>query len=146
MTPTELEQALIDSVSAEIKLWVEEMPQLKTGYDYETRFTERMRKVGQLLLQTSVGNEGKNRDKKKMLLHKKQMTPTELEQALMSSVAAEIKLWVEEIPQLKTGYDYETRFTERMRKIGQLLLQTSVGREGKERDKKKLQATLDISE
>ena len=64
MTPTELEQALIDSVSAEIKLWVEEMPQLKTGYDYETRFTERMRKVGQLLLQTSVGNEGKNRDKK----------------------------------------------------------------------------------
>ena len=74
------------------------------------------------------------------------MTRTELEQALMDSVAGEIKLWVEEIPQLKTGYDYETRFTERMRKIGQLLLQTSVGNEGKERDKKKFQATLDISE
>ena len=42
MAPTELEQALIDSVAAEIKLWVEEMPPLKTGYDYETRFTERM--------------------------------------------------------------------------------------------------------
>ena len=81
-----------------------------------------------------------------MFLPKKQMTRTELEQALMSSVATEIKLWVEEIPELKTGYDYETRFTERMRKIGQLLLQTSVGTEGKERDKKKFQATLDISE
>ena len=74
------------------------------------------------------------------------MTRTELEQALMDSVAGEIKLWVDEMPQLKTGYDYETRFTERMRKIGQLLLQTSVGNEGKERDKKKFQATLDISE
>lgn len=81
-----------------------------------------------------------------MFLQKKHMTPRELEEALMSSVAAEIKLWVEEIPELKTGYDYETRFTERMRKIGQLLLQTSVGTEGKERDKKKLQATLVISE
>lgn len=71
------------------------------------------------------------------------MTPSELEQSLMSSVAAEIKLWVEEIPHLTTSYDYETRFTEHMRKIGQLLLQTSVGSEGKERDKKKLQAPLD---
>ena len=55
----------------------------------------------------------------------------------MSSVATEIKLWVAEIPDLKTGYDYETRFTERMRKIGQLLLQTSIGNAGKSRDKKK---------
>ena len=73
------------------------------------------------------------------------MTPTGLEQVLIDSVATEIKLWVEEIPQLKTCYDYETRFTEQMRKIGQLLLQTSVGNEGKTAIKKS-QATLDISE
>jgi hypothetical protein len=74
------------------------------------------------------------------------MSTQDLEQALMNSIAGEIRLWASEIPELATGYDYETKFTERMRNVAQILLQTSVGREGKERDKKKLQATLEKSE
>ena len=71
------------------------------------------------------------------------METKELTKVLLSSIEAEIQQWAEECNHIDNGYDYETRFTERVRTINQILLQKSVEMKGKGRDKKKSRPTLE---
>lgn len=74
------------------------------------------------------------------------METKELTKVLLSSIEAEIQSWAEESQHINNGYDYETKFTERIRTINQILLQQSVEMKGKGRDKKKSTPTLEQSE
>jgi len=65
------------------------------------------------------------------------METNELASVLLKSVASEINLWAEECGTITNGYDYESRFTERVRTINRILLEKSVELKGKARDKKK---------
>lgn len=65
------------------------------------------------------------------------METKELAKELLSSIESEITLWASECNQIDNGYDYESQFIERMRKIGQILLEQSVAMNGAQRDKKK---------
>jgi hypothetical protein len=65
METKSLDEVLQDSIAAELKLWSEEQSSLKTSHDYETAFTARARRINQLLLQVSVSDGCKERDKKK---------------------------------------------------------------------------------
>lgn len=71
------------------------------------------------------------------------METQELTKVLLSSIEAELRQWAEESGHIDNGYDYETRFTERVRAINQILLQKSVEMKGKGRDKKKSTPTLE---
>lgn len=73
------------------------------------------------------------------------MESKELAQALSASIAEELQQWASEIPNLTNAYDYENQFSQRIKKISQLLLQTSVESNmlSKERDKKKSKVSLD---
>lgn len=68
------------------------------------------------------------------------MDITELKRALLSSIEQEVEEWAKESQSLSTSYEYESQFTERVRKINNILLQTSVDSLCKERDKKKFKA------
>ena len=71
------------------------------------------------------------------------METKELTQVLLSSIESELHLWAEESQKINNGYDYETKFTQRVRAINQILLQKSVEMKGKQRDKKKSTPALE---
>lgn len=71
------------------------------------------------------------------------METNELAQALSLSIASELQLWAEESQTLYTSYDYESKFAERIQKINNILLQTSVDSLCKDREKKKCKAVTD---
>ena len=70
------------------------------------------------------------------------METNELAQALSLSIVAELQLWAAESQTLYTSYDYESKFAERIQKINNILLQTSVDSFCKEREKKKYKAVM----
>ena len=71
------------------------------------------------------------------------MEPKEMTQVLLTSIASELHLLAAESQTITNGYDYETKFAERVRAINQVLLQTSVEMKGKQRDKKKSTPALE---
>lgn len=71
------------------------------------------------------------------------METKEITQVLLSSIERELGLWAEESQKINNGYDYETKFAERVRVINQILLQKSVEMKGKQRDKKKSTPALE---
>ena len=56
---------------------------------------------------------------------------------LQSVIAEELGLWINEIPTLTNGYDYENTFIKRVQKINNLLLEASIDNTCSQRDKKK---------
>lgn len=64
METKELTKILLSSIEAELQTWAEESQHINNGYDYETKFTERVRAINQILLQKSVEMKGKGREKK----------------------------------------------------------------------------------
>lgn len=71
------------------------------------------------------------------------METSGLKDLLLSSIENELSLWAAESESLKTSYEYESQFIERVRRINNILLQTSVDSLCKDRDKKKSKAVLD---
>jgi len=67
----------------------------------------------------------------------KTMDTKQLTDTLLSSIESEVQLWATESQTLHNSYDYESKFSERIQKINNILLQTSVDSLCKEREKKK---------
>lgn len=65
METNQLAQALSASISSELQLWAEESQTLHNSYDYESKFAERIQKINNILLQTSVDSFCKEREKKR---------------------------------------------------------------------------------
>jgi len=68
METNALTKVLLNSIEAEVNLWAEECGTITNGYDYESRFIERVRVINRILLEKSVELKGKTRDKKKSTL------------------------------------------------------------------------------
>ena len=64
-TTTAITKILLASIESEVQLWAEECGTISNGYDYESKFTERVRAINRILLEKSVEMRGKGRDKKK---------------------------------------------------------------------------------
>lgn len=71
------------------------------------------------------------------------METNQLAQALSLSIASELELWAQESQTLNNSYDYESKFAERIQKINNILLQTSVDSLCNERKKKRFKAVTD---
>lgn len=65
MEKEQLKQAMLTAISEEVSQWAEESQQIKDGYEFENRFLERMRTIGKILMEQSVGNVPKSRNQKK---------------------------------------------------------------------------------
>ena len=64
METTALTKILLESIETEVQLWAEECGTISNGYDYESKFIERVRIINRILLEKSVEMKGKSRDKK----------------------------------------------------------------------------------
>ena len=64
METTVLTKILLTSIESEVQLWAEECGTISNGYDYESKFIERVRTISRILLEKSVEMKGKTRDKK----------------------------------------------------------------------------------
>ena len=59
-----LTKELLNSIESEVNLWAQECGSITDGYDYETKFIERVRNINRILLEKSVEMKSKTRDKK----------------------------------------------------------------------------------
>lgn len=64
METTSLTKELLNSIESEVNLWTLECGGITNGYDYETKFMERVRNINRILLEKSVEMRSKTRDKK----------------------------------------------------------------------------------
>jgi len=69
MEKEELKQAMLSAISKEVEQWAEESQQIKDGYEFEDRLLLRMRTIGKILMEQSVGNVPKSRNQKKNFTH-----------------------------------------------------------------------------
>jgi len=65
MEKEKLKQAMLSAMSSEVEQWAEESQQIKDGYEFEDRLLLRMRNIGKILMEQSVGNVPKSRNQKK---------------------------------------------------------------------------------
>ena len=64
METAALTKILLSSIESEVQLWAEECGNISNGYDYESKFIERVRAINRLLLEKSVEMKSNTRDKK----------------------------------------------------------------------------------
>ena len=64
METTSLTKELLKAIESEVNLWAQECGTITNGYDYETKFIERVRNINRILLEQSVEMKSKTRDKK----------------------------------------------------------------------------------
>lgn len=64
METTLLAKELLKSIESEVNLWSVECGSITDGYDYESKFIERVRNINRILLTKSVEMKSKTRDKK----------------------------------------------------------------------------------
>ena len=69
METKELTKILLSSIEAELQQWAEESQQIKDGYEFEDRLLVRMRTIGKILMEQSVGKVPKSRNEKKSSTH-----------------------------------------------------------------------------
>ncbi len=65
MEKEQLKQAMLIAIAHEVEQWAEENQQIKDGYEWEDRFLIRMRTIGKILMEQSVGKVPKSRNQKK---------------------------------------------------------------------------------
>lgn len=65
MEKEKLKHAMFSAISNEVDQWAEESQQIKDGYEYEDRLLLRMRNIGKILMEQSVGKIPKSRNQKK---------------------------------------------------------------------------------
>jgi len=76
------------------------------------------------------------------------MEKEELKKAMHLSISKEVEQWAEESQQIKDGYEFEDRLLLRMRNIGKILMEQSLGRVPKSPNQKKIHTcvgTLEVS-
>ena len=68
---------------------------------------------------------------------RKTMEKGELKAAMLSAITQEVEKWAEESQTIKDGYEYEDTLLLRMRNIGKILMEQSIGKIPKSRNQKK---------
>ena len=69
MEKEQLKQAMLTAISKEVEQWAEESQQIKDGYEFEERLLLRIRTIGKILMEQSVGKVPKSRNEKKSSTH-----------------------------------------------------------------------------
>lgn len=64
MEKEQIKQEMKAAVCAEIEQWMEEKGSIQDGYEFEERLLQRVRNIGRVLMQKSVGEVPGNRNKK----------------------------------------------------------------------------------
>lgn len=64
MEKEQIKQEMKAAICAEIDQWMEEEGAIRDGYEYEERLIQRVRNIGKVLMQRSVGVVPGNRNKK----------------------------------------------------------------------------------
>jgi hypothetical protein len=62
---TQLKAAIMQRLSEEVDLWLDQEPTLTTGYEYETEFIGFSRRLNRIVLEESLGKVPKGRNGKK---------------------------------------------------------------------------------
>jgi hypothetical protein len=66
MDKSQLKTAILEVIGAELDQWLDTKDSLKTGYEWETTLVGHAQKINQLIIQHSLGDVPKNRNKKKL--------------------------------------------------------------------------------
>lgn len=69
MEKEKLKQAIFSAISSEVDQWADESQQIKDGYEFEDRLLLRMRNIGKILMEQSMGKVPKSRNQKKNFTH-----------------------------------------------------------------------------
>ncbi len=62
---TQLKEAILQRIAAELDQWLDKEPTLSSGYDYETEFISFGRRLNTIVLEESLGNVPQSRNGKK---------------------------------------------------------------------------------
>lgn len=65
MANNQIKEAILNSFKDELEIWLETESSFTNGYDYETAYAKFMHRVGQMVLQKSIGDLPRNRNSKK---------------------------------------------------------------------------------
>jgi hypothetical protein len=65
MQKEKLKQVMLSAISSEVEQWAEESQQIKDGYNFEDRLLLRMRNIGKIMMEQSVGKVPKSPNQKK---------------------------------------------------------------------------------
>lgn len=65
MDPKSVKEAMLSAISKEVEQWAEESQQIKDGYEFEDRLLLRMRSIGKILMEQSVGKVPRSPNQKK---------------------------------------------------------------------------------
>ena len=65
MEKEQLKQAMLSALSKEVEQWAEESQQIQDGYEFEDRLLLRMRNIGKILMEQSIGKVPKSPNQKK---------------------------------------------------------------------------------
>jgi hypothetical protein len=65
MEKEKLKQVMLSAISSEVEQWAEESQQIKDGYEFEDRLLLRMRNIGKIMMEQSVGKVPKSPNQKK---------------------------------------------------------------------------------
>ena len=65
MEKEQLKQKMFSAISTEVDQWAEESQQIKDGYEFEDRLLLRMRNIGKILMEQSIGKIPKSPNQKK---------------------------------------------------------------------------------
>ena len=69
MEKERLKHAMLSAISSEVEQWAEESQQIKDGYEFEDCLLLRMRNIGKILMEQSIGKVPKSRNQKKNSTH-----------------------------------------------------------------------------
>lgn len=64
MNNKQIKEEIISAISQELDSWLESSSQIKDGYEYEDRYLQFSHKLNKLVLEKSLGNQPKDRNKK----------------------------------------------------------------------------------
>jgi hypothetical protein len=65
MEKEKFKQAIFSAITLEVEQWAEESQQIKDGYEFEDCLLLRMRNIGKILMEQSIGKVAKSRNEKK---------------------------------------------------------------------------------
>jgi hypothetical protein len=69
MEKEKIKQAILSAITSEVEQWAEESQQIKEGYEFEDRLLLRMRNIGKIMMEQSVGKVPKSPNQKKSSTH-----------------------------------------------------------------------------
>lgn len=64
MDKKELKTAMLEAIGSELDIWLDTKDDIKTGYEWETILVGHVRKINEMIIQRSMGDIPKSRNKK----------------------------------------------------------------------------------